>query len=263
VLRRWHKINTLVLSSDNLWLYQHSGEVTDIPVNVFTGRPSLFSAAVTEQLTTYSKLISDKPLHIVLSNALVRYAVLPWQSNLYSQRDWLAVAENHMRQVYGNAAAAWQVQISMQGFGQPLVIMAADRALLEGLETLSRQQRWRLQKIEPAFATVANYYRRRFRNNAWLLLAEEQRLLLAQATNGVWQRFSVAIPPPGEARQHAVRLVMQARQLVGSDKGVKLYLHGCADLLLDEFTEDFDVHILSPGQAHNKSGQQMNYGHLI
>jgi len=244
VLPLWHKKSTIVVVSDQLWIY-NQGEVKALPLQVAPLQKSIDFEALTEQLSMPINSLSGKSVTIVLANSWLRYSVLPWRQHLYSKRDWQAIAERYLIDIYGNQAALWQVIVSMQGYGQPLIIAAVDKSIIAGFETLARQKHWQLSSIEPAFSNVANHYINNLSSNAWLMLAEQNRLVLAQSIDGVWQRFLVSIPPLGQVQQQFRSLVKQARLLSATGEKMKLYVCGHPNLIVKNLGDDIDTQILA------------------
>jgi hypothetical protein len=258
VLPQWPKKVTIVVGSDSLWLY-HQGQSRQLALQTSSSRQSIDFNVLNEQLEPYMTSLSGKAINIVLANAWVRYTILPWQPYLYAKRDWQAVAERYLRSVYGKAASMWNISVSMQGYGQPLIVCAVDSIISEGFDDLARRNGLQLNSLEPAFANVVNHYQHCFRSDSWLLMAEENRLVLAQSYQGIWQHFSVSVPPPGQANQQSLTLVRQARQLSSEADQVKLYLCGHSSLIASDFGDDIDVQMLL-GATEPSSPAQLCYG---
>lgn len=258
MLPLWHKKSTLVVGSDHLWIH-NQGEIIALPLLTKSLQQTIDFDALNDQLISPVNSLSGKSVTIILANSLVRYAILPWRSHLYSRRDWQAIAERYLIEVYGNNAALWQVTVSMQGYGQPLIIAAVDRDIITGFETLAGQNNWQLASIEPAFSTVANHYQHDFSSDAWLMLAEQNRLTLAQSIDGVWQRFLVSVPPLGQAQKQFRTLVKQAHQVSSSGKKMKLYVYGHPSLIAKDLGDDVDTHVLATTSPQS-SPAQLCYG---
>lgn len=257
MLPLWHKKSTIVVGSDHLWIY-NQGEPIALPLQTTSLQQAIDFDALNE-LTSPINRLSGKCVTIILANSWVRYSILPWRSHLYSKRDWQAIAERYLIETYGNHAALWQVIVSMQGYGQPLIIAAVDRNIISGFETLARQNNWQLTSLEPAFSNVANYYHTDFSSDAWLMLAEQNRLVLAQIINGVWQRFLVSVPPLNQAQQQFHTLVKQARLLSLTGDKMKLYVCGHPSLIAKDLGDDIDTQILVTSSKQS-SLAQLCYG---
>lgn len=258
MLPLWHKKSTIVVGSDHLWIY-NKGQTLALPLQPASSQQAIDFGALNEQLASPINGLSGKSVTIILANSWVRYSILPWRSHLYSKRDWQAIAERYLIEIYGNQAALWQVAVSMQGYGQPLVIAAIDRNIITGFETLAGQNNWQLTSLEPAFSTVANHYQNNFSSDAWLMLAEQNRLTLAQSIDGVWRRFLVSVPPSGQAHQQFVTLVKQAHQMSSTDKKMKLYVYGHPSLIAQNLGDDIEIKMLKT-TSEQSSPAQLRYG---
>jgi len=250
----------MVVSPEGIWLH-HQGQVDEVVLKeTSSGEPMNFDD-FSQQLLPYQTKLSGSIVHVILANSLVRYTTLDWQPYLYKQRDWLAVAKRSLREMYGSNADLWRVNISMQGFGEPMIVAAADAAICDALERLANQYHCKLASIEPAFACVVNYYERSFHRQAWLLMVEQNRFVLAQSYDGIWQHFTVAIPPMGQAPKQCVSLVKQAQHLRKDGEQIKLYLSGHQSLMTTDFGEGIEVQIL-PNLAPSPSATRLDYGYL-
>ena len=129
MLQQWRKSVTIALTPESIAI--NSGEKVSRVIELETN--SSWSQVLTELENNISSIDSQK-VRFILSNNMVRYAVLPWQSDIYSQQDWQSLAENHLRNVYGAMVDSWQVNVAMQGYGHSLIISAIDHALLDRLE---------------------------------------------------------------------------------------------------------------------------------
>ncbi len=195
-------------------------------------------------------------LRIILANYWVRYLVVPWQPHVYAHRDWLALAQNRLRERYGARAADWDVQISMQGYRQPILAVAIDKALAEGLDRLAELNRWQIEAIEPAFAALVNRYPRHWRGDSWLMMADHNRVLLAESSGGIWQRFSLMLSTPDMLTQHAMTLVQQARQFNPDNRKRRLYLYRGNTMPKQDFIEDMDIRLLAADWLKSAAGQE-------
>ncbi len=251
---------TMVVSPETIWLH-HDGQVQEIVLPTVSSHHSIDFNALIEKLEPYQTTLSGRIVDVILANSLVRYATLPWQPHLYKQQDWLAVAKRYLRDVFGHNAELWRVSISLQGYGNPIIVAAVDAMVCDGLENLAAQYHWKLNNLEPAFACVVNYYQRSFNRQSWLLMVEQHRFVLAQSYDGIWQHFTVAIPQLEQGPAQCILLVKQAQQLRRDDEKVTLYLYGHQNLMSTDFGDEIDVHIL-PNMAQLSSPAQLDYGYL-
>lgn len=242
MLPLWSDAERLILGDKTLiWLRRGKKHSLTLPFE----RPGHIDfAALAALLPEPMQKLAGRKIKIILSNSWVRYLVVPWQQHVYAQKDWLALAQNLMRERYGARSADWDVQISMQGYRQPVLAAAIDRQLAEGLDRLAEQHRWQLQGIEPAFAALVNRYPRHWRGDSWLMIVEQNRLLLAESKAGVWQRFSTMLSSPDMLDQHALMLVQQARQFNPDSRKRRLFLSRSGAVPDQNFIDDIDVRLL-------------------
>jgi hypothetical protein len=205
----WSKPATIALAPEGIALRASGSDSARLLKTL--DRPMAWEFLLLE-LRGMARELDLKRVRFVLSSQFVRYAVLPAQTGIVSGRDWQALSEHHLRKLYGAVADHWEVRVALQGHAEPAVACAVDRALIAALEDVAQAARWQLHGIEPALMAVFNQHRRVLPASHWLLLAEPQRLLLAEVADGIWQRFSVALPPAGEEKQAALQMLERAMQ---------------------------------------------------
>lgn len=252
MLPRWSEPERLLLSEQNLVLHRRGKSyAVELPLE----RPGHieFDSLLATLPPAMTKL-SGHRLNLVVANSWVRYLILPWQEHVYAHKDWLALATNRMRERYGAKAADWDVKVSMQGYRQPVVAAAIDRPLAEGLDRLADIRHWHLQLIQPAFVALVNRYPRHWRGDSWLMMADKDRVLLAESQAGVWQRINYLVTSPEMLTQHALMLIQQARQFNPDSRKRRLYLYSGATSLKQDFVDDMEIRPLSADWL--KGGQQ-------
>jgi hypothetical protein len=124
-----------------------------------------------------------KTCSIVLSNNLVRYAMLPWRAEITDTPARQAYALAFLANTYGAAAEAWELMLDESAYGEPTAICGVDRALLAGLRGAVRDAGLRLASVQPYFTAAFNHCRRRMRErDLWFAVVEPERMCLAQVT---------------------------------------------------------------------------------
>lgn len=222
----WFKSATIALAPEGIAL-REAGSIRLLTTMV---APATWETLLAE-LRGMADGLGLRRVRFIVSSQFVRYAVLPPQAGVLSGRDWLGLGEHHLRQLYGAVADNWEVRVSLQGAAEPVVACAMDRDLLAAIEALARDVRWQVQGIEPALMAVVNQYRRALPVSHWLLLAEPQRVLLAEVMDGQWQRFSLALPPAGEEKQAGVNMMERAMQHHDGNVSAQLACFGESALL--------------------------------
>jgi hypothetical protein len=230
VLRQWSKRTAvIVLSLDGVALRPAGTDEVRI-ISSSVEPYSRESLLVT--LEAQAGELDLQHVRFILSNQLVRYTVLPWQPGVYAMQDWLALAAHQFRSQFGALAENWELRVALQGHGMPAVACAVDRDLTERLLALSAKAGWTVRGIEPALMTVFNQHHSYLeKSDHWLLLAEPQRLLLGQISDGAWQHFYVDSPLAGEEPMAGQRMIEHALRLRGGVSPSAVACFGPAALL--------------------------------
>lgn len=127
---------------------------------------------------------------ITLSNHFVRYTVIPPQTKIANPVELNAYAVFHMREVYGERAAAWVLGVSSWDPCSGAICAAIDRGLLERLEELAGRRKIRLQSIEPYLTAAFDQWCKPLDGERmWFALIEAGRICLASLSSGAWQRI--------------------------------------------------------------------------
>lgn len=107
-------------------------------------QPALDAAAI---------LLANAPrgaaLRIVVGDALVRYALLPWNETLLGRKDRQSMALALLRSSLGEKAGALEIAVDEPCFGQNGVAAGIERELLDGLRRIAKGRRQRLVSIRP------------------------------------------------------------------------------------------------------------------
>ena len=192
---------------------------------------------------------------VVLSNRLVRYALVPWSDALGGAEEEIAFARHNFERVYGEAAAQWALRVSDARDGTPKLASAVDAALPDALRETFAAAGVRLDSIQPVLMAVCNDYRSRLRGrHAWLALLEPGHLVLALLDRGNWARVRSLRIGPGW-RVELARILEREAYLGGPEaaaRDVFLWASGMDDVKLPE-NDRWQFHLLaqaaSPGSA--------------
>ena len=123
---------------------------------------------------------------VILSNHFVRYLVLPWSAELLTSAEELEFARARFVQVYGEMARNWIIRIDKAPPGAGRLAAATDLALVEALTRILGAAGLRLASCQPALMAQFNGSRNRIGVDAWLVSAEQGRLLIARTHRGQW-----------------------------------------------------------------------------
>jgi len=206
VLLQWRKPITIALTPESITINSGNKAIHTINVDETATEKSSWSQVLTE-LESYAATIAANKVKFVISNNYVRYAILPWQTDVFSKNDWQSLAENNLREHYGNIVDNWQVTVAMQGYGKPMIISAIDQLLINRIDTLAKQFNWTVESIEPALMSVTNQYRNKINNTSFMLMTEQQRVLVAEIDKGCLVGFSVTSPLIGQEQNESNKLI--------------------------------------------------------
>lgn len=132
---------------------------------------------------TLRQIPGEAKLDVVLSNHLLRYAVLPWSPALTSDEEWEAYARHVFTDTYGADSAAWRIRLWDGGRRKSRVACAADAALLDSIAALDR-----VASIQPHLVNAFNARRGEFgRTPGWFVQHETGRLTLGLVSEGEWK----------------------------------------------------------------------------
>lgn len=159
-------------------------------------------------LTPQQDALSHQRIRVVISNAYVRYLLLAWQPNVYRRQDWEAIAQHAFRQQFGSVATSWQVRVHLGAYGQPLLAVAIEEALVDLLTSTAKNLQMHLTAIVPAFTQVLNLTQNH--KDCWMMMVEPARIVMLQANDGRWQQMNLATPPTGQEYEHSEQMVSRA-----------------------------------------------------
>lgn len=125
---------------------------------------------------------------VVLSNAFVRYALVPHSDALAGEAEEQAYVRHHFAKVHGERAKSWVFRWS------ETLACAIDQRLLDELRaSFPPQGKARLASVQPALMSAINRWRAEIpATGAWLVLAEPERACAALYTGGGWRSVQSA-----------------------------------------------------------------------
>jgi hypothetical protein len=127
-------------------------------------------------------------LDIVLSEALVRWQLLPWQAGIDSMAEKEALARHGFREVYGEISRHWQVRCAAQPPGAATPACAIDSTLLTALTHLAENHGCRIASLRPLLVAAAERWRRKIPGGvAWFAVLEPDRLNLGLLHDRRWR----------------------------------------------------------------------------
>jgi len=188
---------------------------------------------------------------VVLSNQLLRYALVPWQAGLADAQEDLSYTRHCFTKVYGKAALQWEVRLSHQAPGKPRLASAVDAELLEGLRSMFARLGIALRSVQPHLMAAFNDARSQLRRrSAWLALLEPGHLCLALLRDGHWSRVR-SLRIDSAWRQELPRILEREAFLVDDAAVPHDVFVGCpeaGELVLPE-VDGWQFHALEPAPA--------------
>jgi len=135
---------------------------------------------------------------VVLSNAFVRYALVPHAGRVGAPEERAALARAQLEKLHGERVRDWEVRLGRGAAGAPGLAIGVDRALLEGLKAAFAPlaQRLRLVSVQPYLMSAFNRWRSLLpTEGGWLVLGEDQRVCVALLDGRDWRGVSVSREP--------------------------------------------------------------------
>jgi hypothetical protein len=125
---------------------------------------------------------------VVLSNQLVRYAVVPWSEGLDTPEEEDAYVRHHFAKVYGERSRDWELRASEGAPGAPRLASAVDRRLVEEIKAAFPDGgKAKLVSLQPQLMSAFNQWRASIpAEGAWLVLAEPGRACVALHGKSGW-----------------------------------------------------------------------------
>jgi hypothetical protein len=165
-------------------------------------------------------------LSVVLSSHFARFLLVPWNAELATPDELQAFAAAAFENVYGEAAAGWDIRVSPERPGSPRIACAVDRDLLMALEAATAGSRQRLASVQPYLMACYNALAGRMAQGEFLfLLSEGDRASLLAASREEWRAVR-AVPAP----DHPSALASLAEREIhlsdlGGEAGPEVYVH--------------------------------------
>jgi len=126
--------------------------------------------------------VKDEKVTVVLSNRLVRYAIVPFDAAVSTPEEEQALARFHFLRIYGERAKTWELRLS----GCRLAC-GIDSDLLNAIkQCFPARGRARLVSVQPWLMAAYNHWKPGTQS-AWLVLLERERACLALASPKGWQ----------------------------------------------------------------------------
>jgi hypothetical protein len=130
----------------------------------------------------------SRRVEVVLSQHFVRHVLSPPPGKLLSRAEERALVRAGLREIYGDEAEQWNVQVMSQPPTFGLVGAAVEAAFTQQLDALLARHGFRDVLIRPLASFAARRLPRKF--SGWWVLAEPGWLSLFGGTGGIWQHLA-------------------------------------------------------------------------
>ena len=154
------------------------------------------------------RLPSRTPVHIRVSNHLVRYALLPFNEAIVGEAAVQAVARQAFRHVHGAAADGWAVTVTDGAPGMHRIAAAIDATLKQGLVDAARAAHVHMASIDPLLMSGFNAAREHLLATGWFAVVEPGKVVLVRTVDADWRRV-VGARCDGHWRRTIQRLVQR------------------------------------------------------
>lgn len=134
-----------------------------------------------------ASLPSRTPVHVILSNHLVRYVLVPFSPQVVGTVALGTVARQAFRHVHGPAADDWAVSVSAVG-ERTRVAAAVDQHLMQGIIDAGRSAGVHISAIDPLLMDGYNAARPHLFASGWFATVEPGRVTLLRTVDGEWAR---------------------------------------------------------------------------
>lgn len=125
---------------------------------------------------------------VVLSQRFVRHLLTPPPGTALSLAEERALVAAGLREIYGDEASSWKVEVHSQPPRYGLLGAAVDAAFVEQLDALLARHGFRNVAIRPLASAAARRLPKKL--EGWWVLVEAGWLSLFGATSGAWHHVS-------------------------------------------------------------------------
>lgn len=167
--------------------------------------------------------VRNAQLRVLLSARYSRFCLVPWSDAIGHPRELDAYARVCFENLYGQSLDDWRVVLSPEPANTARIATALPEALLQGLQSLSRDNRLSLRSVQPYLMAAYNRCSAQLEDSDFLfVLAEPRRSVLLLAAGGAWQQ--VLAQGCADTDQALQALIERTCELYGEHLP-KVYLH--------------------------------------
>lgn len=124
-------------------------------------------------------------MKIVISNALVRYTLLPWSETILNAVEEQKFVKHQMNEVFGTAAKNWDISLETNSYGHTRLACGVDSELLVKLRKAAEKSHLNIQSIQPHLITALNFWQKQLKGkHSHFLMADGEKLCNVYIENG-------------------------------------------------------------------------------
>lgn len=171
---------------------------------------------------------SGTRIEVVLSSALVRYAVVDIHPAARRVDEVEALAARRFARIHGDCARTWAFTLDEAGRGTARLACAVDSALLEALRGLADRAFCRLCSVTPNLALKYNRARARLDPQRTLYaLVEADAICVVSLRDGLWRSVH-CVRSPASLRCEIARAVARESALHPDEAAPSVMIHASA-----------------------------------
>jgi hypothetical protein len=146
--------------------------------------------------------LAGADVSVVLSSALVRYALVPHSDALADEQEELAFARHCFARIYGNQADDWAVKLGGAQPRKTRLACAVEQPLLDALSRVMAPLGARYRSLQPHLMASFNRWRARLgARPGWFVVAEPGLLCVTLLRDGQWQSVRTVKVAPDWPRE--------------------------------------------------------------
>ena len=126
---------------------------------------------------------------VMLSSHFMRYAVIPWNSEITSADERQAYLNHHFVLALGDAVKSWDMRMDAPKYRQSALASAMPSSLQLALADVFAQANMHLRAVNPYLMQAANQSLEALKTeeSGWLAVVENQRLCVTLMVDGTWR----------------------------------------------------------------------------
>jgi hypothetical protein len=192
------------------------------------GKSSIFEIELPEvaRLETLGGALEafHMPIKVMLSARFAHILLLPFHASLNSTAEWEGYAQHACVTMFGERAQGWRIRLSRQGYGAPVVAVAMEESLYQGIDTQMNKQGRRVAAITSYCTDVFDRHRRALGRDFWLFIVEVGTCTCWYGQEGVI-RSVLAHPLETDWRSSLAAFIARELAKKGDADPVPVFLH--------------------------------------